>query len=274
MGGRRMLVDDDSEDSDAYMPSDGYEAMPPVDRDSHSQRGSSRRQRHLVSDDVEPGGFLQEEINDIGGSFLPDDEDHKDRGGDIEGGGFIDENDTTPDPTATESRSTTEIGPREKLFESSEPSIAPEQEANHQFQPPNVHFEDQSVKSTNSGLSTIKEGENASAFRIEEKHPGDNLGLTDAEIAEAVVLEEEYYGHLALKAGPPSEESPPEESKLVIEQGNLTAEVSSPKSSRGLPGTHETQNVEEEEEEEEEGDKGSLLSEDPSDEDAEPEWLV
>lgn len=91
------------------------------------------------------------------------------------------------------------------------------------------------------------------------------LGLTDAEIAEAAMLQE-IHEQRAHEAPSPNRGLSVEPSK------NAEEEVVPPQSPSETPNVMEEK--EEEEEKEDQEDKDSLLSEDPADEDAEPEWLA
>ncbi|KAL9580446.1 MAG: hypothetical protein Q9203_006296 [Teloschistes exilis] len=344
-----MLLDEESEDSDAYVPSDGdEEEVPSTDHGRHNRR---RTRERSVSDSDGAGGFAREDImddDDVGGGFIPDNEDHLSQDEDDDmGGGFIpDENNHEHDGKedigggfmvenhATTSSPPPQSVPKEKPLELSEPAIVSSQAANQQSQSPNVPLNEQTFgpvlkknvsPSITRSSSTAKEEETgAPAFRAEEhdgKLAGDLFGLSEAEIAEAAVVEEEFfelraqgvrplckdptqekrqemddrgeisagnvlkkdYSELRAQSAEPSSRGPaqckPEETDGW--SGGGGAEIGSPK----IPlmgrtavgeevGDGEMEVEEEAEEEEEADDDGSLLSADPSDEDAEPEWLA
>ncbi|KAI4143120.1 MAG: hypothetical protein L6R39_004695, partial [Caloplaca ligustica] len=112
--------------------------------------------------------------------------------------------------------------------------------------------------------------------------------MTDAELEEGRMLQELYEsGEMMKTAGAPPQTRLPKQSDEVDDaddrdtiggEAGENAEIDADKGVDyvGDGGSDQPSSLggEVEEEEEEEEDKGSLLSEDPDDEDAEPEWLV
>ncbi|KAI4242049.1 MAG: hypothetical protein LQ352_007326 [Teloschistes flavicans] len=371
-----MLDEEESEDSDVYVPSDGdEEAMPSTDRGLHSKRHVSSRRERSVSSSGGAGGFARENVidddDDVGGGFIPDDGNSRSQAGDDGvgggffvpdannhaqyaaedvdgGGGFIieDHATTSTSPQSQVSYEASEEKPLELSKTSTAPSQREEEKKDDHFQSPTVlPLNDQTFdtihekkSAAGGGFSTGKTPETPAFRAEEEKHRGDDhLGLSDAEIAEAAVLEKEYYERKEARgAGPSIEEKSAREEVYCDDDDERKAQGADPsvverstrenavlekmdderKEARGadpsgedtareelkemmnersgfgvdvggpelIHGSAETRDEErsgeevqveaEAEAEADEEDKGSLLSEDPSDEDAEPEWLA
>ncbi|KAL8736391.1 MAG: hypothetical protein Q9181_002424 [Wetmoreana brouardii] len=272
--GRRMLVDDDeSEDSDIYVPSDGdEEEVLRSSRKSPDQRRTGLERRRYRPDEDSSGGFIREDVEDDGGGgFVPDDND------DDAGGGFIPEHSehrmkhmNYGDDYESQGSTAPEAQPAhgeenskpisEGLLEETGLITASRPEVVHQAQSPNLHLAIQPLDPTLASRVSTEEEDKSAAFRIEE-HEGDVLGLSDTEVAEATMLQQ-FYEESAPDQPLPSPEQPEEGQQHKEPREQLM----SSKTPQRPPN--------EEEKGEEDDDKGSLLSEDPSDEDAEPEWLA
>ncbi|KAL8764779.1 MAG: hypothetical protein Q9209_007888 [Squamulea sp. 1 TL-2023] len=259
--GRKILLDSESEDEDVYMPSD--EEIPwkstrglTQTRNStakyHAQMNSSINpiQDKTFIDESEARGFDPGDPAN-GGGFIP-----KDSGGfvhdetDDAGGGFI------PDDEAGGSGGF--INNEERASEISHTAANDQNETElDPFFPLNAGVPSEHTITPLKGL-----GNNSKSASISVMPAFGNL--TEEELVEARLLEE-FYATEAVD----SKLNRNEESESRHEQVN-----------ERIREDEEAENKEEmemdeqeEEEKQEEEDKGSLLSEDPSDAEAEPEWL-
>lgn len=269
--GRKVLLDSESEDDDVYVPSEGEENPKAANKKRAGRTGVVRTGPDPVVyqntgqakrddlDDGEAGGFLLDDADDSGGGFIPDNE----RG---TGGGFVIEEDPAAQnpgsqPLEQGAHAPTAVSTLPKL--ESAPSTQTNTDTSYQhplLHPPagNPAAPDISLPQPN-----LEEG------IVESATPLPFGGLSEEEIAEARMLEEFYASGKARddKGSDTRDTSAPPEgaTKAAVDEDH---DVHEELTLRGTPlGAEATESAEEE-------DKGSLLSEDPSDEDAEPEWLA
>ncbi|KAL8907121.1 MAG: hypothetical protein Q9171_005988 [Xanthocarpia ochracea] len=253
LGGRKMLLDSESEDGDLYVPSEEKQSAKKgkgsVMRASKSLRTQQPRMNqptrtsHEQLNVVEPEAesFNPDDSDDFGGGFIPDD-----NPGD--GGGVVPENLSQSDegfliePQATEHQTKVdEKGKRHAKPLLPAPSPEPQVQASITIPP-----------TTNRGNPT------------HSKSIGPTIeptfgNLTEEELTEARLLEEFYADQKSSKV-----------EDEASEQDNLAQGDGEVKRIGAEEGEEEEEEMNEDEEEE---DKGSLISEDPSDAEAEPEWL-
>ncbi|KAL8789744.1 MAG: hypothetical protein Q9213_000995 [Squamulea squamosa] len=262
--GRRILLDSESEDEDVYIPSDeevlgkstrALTQMRNPIREHHPQMHSSispvldtmvrEKSEAKGFDPGDPdngggfipddgGGFVQDDSDDAGGGFIPDDE----AGG---GGGFIFEEERASEQsyTATDDQNQTQIDPL-RDFPLNEGILS-----NHTTKP----RQDSSKHNQSASIAVMP------AFG----------NLTEEEMVEARLLEEFYATEAADSNLNRTEDSKNKQEQKVEDRMEEDGEAENREEM--------VMDEEEKEEKEEEEDKGSLLSEDPSDAEAEPEWL-
>ncbi|KAL8643533.1 MAG: hypothetical protein Q9210_007638 [Variospora velana] len=293
-GTRRILRnDEESEGSDVYVPSDGdgqVESGPvPV---SHARREGKRRRLasdHDDEEEEEAGGFIPDDGGSDGGGFIPNDD--QEAGGFLVGKADHDDRFTTAKthPTQVEEPLIADSSARDKrgnMFPQSSPTAQ-----NGEAEPIAAADEYTSV----SEVKLVEHGEDISPLHdrpiegeeAEEKRDEEAFELhrtmTDDELEEARMLQELYESGAIDAAGyvPPEkllEQSLGDDGKEQVGDtdevegaGLVGAEVDK---DRTMPNEGyddaETKVADPSSEEE---DKGSLISEDPDDEDAEPDWL-
>ena len=270
-GGRKMLLDSESEDDDLYVPSEDEQgsranirtmdqALKSLRTIGSTTRLSDESTQRLGMDESQAGGFLLSDTAEAGGGFIPDETGVPDglpnSHNDSAGGFLVDE------ATANVAQDRREEG----LSRSKSPPLSPS--------------------------STPKEYETGRLERSpsEQMAPEDNLAwdektnrpdrddphqmaapfghLTEEELVEARLLEELYAKETA-------DDEMAEAAGSVFgeraEDAEQTTHKDIPSSTKTVVGDSLGENGDELEEEE---DKGSLLSEDPSDAEAEPDWLT
>ncbi|KAL8947602.1 MAG: hypothetical protein Q9183_007769 [Haloplaca sp. 2 TL-2023] len=258
IGGRKIVrgedEDDSDSDSDVYMPSDHDKDDDDDVPTRRGQRGTRARQRGVDVDDE--GG---------GGGFIPS-PDHDDEGS---GQGFIptsleqnrqlteqshqaqkDSSANIVQASATFANAAAIWEEKEKekpLSLSSSPPTPPLQPIPTSLAPPT------SSKADELHHPPAAQEKNDTAESI--------FHLTDAEIAEATMLQQMYEGNESPNVNAQSsnaEEPENHEPEQEVEKSIAPQQV--------VEGNSDDDDDHE--------DKGSLLSEDPADEDAEPEWLA
>lgn len=280
--GRRMLLDEESEGSDVYVPSDRDGAEGDYRRNQiPAVRVSGKRRRaSSTEEDNEAGGFLQDAA-DAGGGFMPDDDqDHA--------GVFLapDEDITVPSADQPQRREELLIATAKKRAEEERPQQQELQPRSENLQLPR--------SAALAGDPSFKEEEtkpkDGKPFAEDEGNgvvPADVLlqrTLKDAELEEATMLQQLYetQSHHPPADAPPFERLPEQD---VINNGNGGNGVGDVENvavaengSGNVDMVHHVDRDEGEVTQEEEvatqSEKGSLMSEDPDDEDAEPDWLV
>ncbi|KAL8830939.1 MAG: hypothetical protein Q9170_005513 [Blastenia crenularia] len=253
-GRRRTVSDEESEENDVYEPSDVEDAEEDVG--TYRQHLSSSRpihrkpvvpqisrQEEIDSNEEGAGGFIPDD-DDTGGGFLPDEDENA--------GGFLPE-DSDEEILTTKNDSTDEYNVEEHMSAPQPDRSAP-------------NLPEKNIAPVNNILEETEERYPAhQAPEILEDIPLHRT-LTDAEIEEATMLQEMYESHAA--------NAPPLE-RLLRQVDNTENEDGVEAINVGTDGKGDESRVEEEDEEEfAASEKGSLMSEDPDDEDAEPDWLV
>ncbi|KAL8679711.1 MAG: hypothetical protein Q9186_004029 [Xanthomendoza sp. 1 TL-2023] len=255
-GGRRMLLDSESEDDDVYVPSDGENnsttnkrntlqapESPQTDRMASNQSTFKTTTDDIAEDD-EGGGFLLNEPDDGGGGFIPDDEPSGRKGVIVE---------TVPAAGKSQSqeRETMNVGRSKSPNLQDPPAPTPMKPEVNPSLPPDTSLNEPVAAEKN--LQALPSGPKE-AVTQDPIFP-----LSEEELAEARMLEEFYAND---NHGYKAEETPsrPEE-KTEVSNYVPTEEPPQEESIKGS-------------ETSEDEDKGSLLSEDPEDEDAEPDWIA
>ncbi len=254
-GARKMLLDSESEDEDLYVPSEekefGVKGRGSVMRPSRLLRTQQPRlnqptrtfHEQLNVEEAEAEHLIPDDSDDFGGGFIPDD-DPGDGGGILpdnvseSDGGFLIELQSTENQTKVD-------GKGKRAAKALLPAPSPE---------PQVQASITTPPTTNRGTPT------------HSKQIGPTIeptfgSLTEEEIIEARLLEEFYADQKASNVE--DDENNQDSAKNLIQGDGEVKKIR----------VEEEQEDEEEMEEDEEEDKGSLLSEDPSDAEAEPEWL-
>ncbi|KAL8762920.1 MAG: hypothetical protein Q9184_001142 [Pyrenodesmia sp. 2 TL-2023] len=277
-GARMLLANDDSEDSDVYVPSEEDGEYSTGRRKRLSAAPRTRRTPTIspvrsqgggfVREDEQAGGFLTED-GDLGGGFMA--EDHE-----PEAGGFLpDDSNRNEDIKAERAGSA-----RNEQSHSTGTANTPDAEIEEQLlspQPPPTLQEkpgtQQNALAANDQPFEEEENKNNSV------NVGETLDLhrsmTDAEMEEGRMLAELYdrgeLGSVGAPLGGTLPEQRPNEVKDVDDGkiGDDAAKHPGVAKGEGAENRGEI-NVDPSSEE----DKGSLLSEDPDDEDAEPDWLM
>ncbi|KAI4120871.1 MAG: hypothetical protein LQ338_006714 [Usnochroma carphineum] len=260
--GRRMLLDEDgSEDTDAYVPSDGVGDAEKEGLKSHKSAAStSSRSTDRIS-------ATRTDTSEEGGGFLPDDDDHP-----------------TAPPQPQPAR-------REKASLIASASAQGEKEGEKAPRSSDTIIIHQTAASSSSAAKA------PSRPAAEEKEKGDfednniHATITPTELAEARMLQRVYDINGNEKTGSASRGSGGIDVQTETETKDHPAGAPPRLSTTRLPkqlsvssddgaveieesSSSEAEEDEEEEEEHEDADNGSLLSSDPEDEDAEPEWLA
>ena len=263
-GGRKLLLDSESEDEDMYVPSEEEEDFRKNEKEAirtlidPTIRGAGKRREELTMDESEAGGLLPEDADEAGGGFITEEAEdsagvltsHEDSGGEL----------SRDEARANLPR---DNGEKQATLRSS----LPPQSSN-----PTGHETHRVAQSLPEPVSdhTVAWDETPNSPRkdISEMVAPHFGNLTEEELIEARLLEE-YYAEgnhsdkmQGVKGGGGG-------------GGGGGGEEEDKVGHRELPSSTERQ-VEEgiEENGEREEDQGSLLSEDPSDAEAEPEWLT
>lgn len=267
-GGRKMLLDSESEDEDVYVPSEDEEDVTKDKRKAirtlkspcpyePTTRRAGKRREGLTIDASEAGGFFPDGADEAGGGFIP--EEAEDAGGvlnsnDDFGGGFFME-----EPIADLPR---DIGKDGGTLQQSLPpprSLNPE---GHETHP----IEQSHTRPVAPDHTMAWDGKpNGYSEDIPEMVVPPFGHLTEEELVEAKLLEEFY-----------AEGKGDDKMQVVAGVGFEAEEQEEEKEApRDVPSLTKRQGEDDtEESREEEEDKGSLLSEDPSDAEAEPDWLT
>ncbi|KAL8994071.1 MAG: hypothetical protein Q9188_007173 [Gyalolechia gomerana] len=280
--GRRMLLDEESEGSDVYVPSDGDGVEVDYRRNQiPAVRVSEKGKRASMTEEDNEAGSLFQNAADAGGGFIPDDDQDY-------AGGFLapDEDITTPSADQPQRREELLIATAKKRAEEERPQQQELQPRSENLQLPR--------SAVLAGDPSFKEEEKKSKdekpFAEDEVNgvvPADVLlqrTLTDAELEEATMLQQLYenQSHHPPADAPPFERLPEQDVFDDGNGGNGVGDVENvavaEEGSGNVDMVHYVDRNEEEETQEEEvaaqSEKGSLMSEDPDDEDAEPDWLV
>lgn len=269
-GGRKMLLDSESEDEDVYVPSEdeqGFRAnMRTMDRALKSVRttGSTTRlsdesTQRLGMDESQAGGFLLSDTVEASGGFIPDETGVPDRlpnSNDDWGGGFL-----TDEPVANVAQDRREDCGSLPLLSLSLPP------------PSNPQDHDTGPMEGSAAEQIAPDDTLAFSERVvspDRDHPhqlAPPFGqLTEEELVEAKLLEELYAKE---RADDEMAEAAGSAFGKKAEDAEHTTHKDTPSSTKTVAGESVDENGEQEEEE----DKESLLSEDPSDVEAEPDWL-
>ncbi|KAL8880008.1 MAG: hypothetical protein Q9198_002496 [Flavoplaca austrocitrina] len=293
-GGRKMLLDSESEDEDLYVPSEDEQGsranIRTMNQGLNSLRttGSTTRlseesTQRLGMDESQVGGSLLSDTVEAAGGFIPDETGFPDRlpnSNNVSGGGFL-----TDEATSNVAQDKREdyASLRQQC-----PSL-----------PPSSNPEDHETSPTERSPVGRMAPENTWAWDEKTNSPDrDNTHqmappfgqLTEEELVEARLLEELYakervddemeeaagsaFGEKAEDAEQSTHKDIPSSTKTGSAFGER-AEDAEDITHKDIPSSTKTvagQSVDETGEQEEE-DKGSLLSEDPSDAEAEPDWL-
>ncbi|KAL8880493.1 MAG: hypothetical protein Q9192_008002, partial [Flavoplaca navasiana] len=270
-GGRKMLLDSESEDEDLYVPSEdeqGFRAnIKTMNRALNSPRttGSTTRlsdesTQRLGMDESQAGGSLLSDTVEAGGGFMPDETGVPDRlpnSNDDSGGGFFVDEPIT---------NLAQDGREEGLSRSKPPPL-----------PPSSTPKDYETGPLEGSQSEQMAPEDTLAWDEKTNRPDRDdphqmaapFGqLTEEELVEARLLEELYAKERADDEVAEAAGSAFGEQAADAEH---TTHKDIPSSTKTVAGGESVDKHGEQEEEEE--DKGSLLSEDPSDAEAEPDWL-
>ncbi|KAL8872144.1 MAG: hypothetical protein Q9174_002178, partial [Haloplaca sp. 1 TL-2023] len=268
-------------DSDGYMPSDQDEEAAPTRR--RRQRITRRwspsieAQEPYVHDEDEGGGFIRDDDDgEGGGGFVPDEENDQ-------GGGFIPDIDHEEDegsrvfvPTSHEPGNTPQTAKPsheqgDVITDARDNSAAVAAAVREQKEKP---FLSSSPPPPPPSLQQQAASATPASSKTEESHPsldkGQNgaesmLNLTDAEIAEATMLQQMYERNKSpdtdAEASTTHDQPEMDEPEQQVELAQQVTEEAS-------------EDYDDDDDEDDHEDQGSLLSEDPADEDAEPEWLA
>ncbi|KAL9027524.1 MAG: hypothetical protein Q9196_003970 [Gyalolechia fulgens] len=280
--GRRILSAEESEGSDVDVPSDG-EGDEEDHRRNQTPAVTVRRKhgRACYSDEDDAGGFLRDDAGG-GGGFIPDDDQEH-------AAGCMDPDENIATPSADQAQREEELllaSADKKAEEALE-----EQESPPHFPPVSENLQLPRTTVALAGKPSLEEdGKSFAEDEGNEVVPVEMLlhrTLTDAELEEATMLQRLYESqpHQQPADAPPFERLP-EQDAFDGGKGNgvvdveEVAVVAAEEEERGnLEMVDEMDGDEKKGEEDEEdgvavSEKGSLMSEDPDDEDAEPDWLV
>ncbi|KAL8819655.1 MAG: hypothetical protein Q9223_001951 [Gallowayella weberi] len=274
-GGRRMLLDSESEDEDVYVPSDVENNSTTIERNIPQAPKTSQSDRMSVdkssikltpddnAEDSEGGGFLLDE-HDGGGGFIPDD-DPEDRGDFVVETAPTSRNPQVHDNEEKEPINTNHSG--SSNLQDPPPTTHMTNEVNPSLLPDTpINKEQIALKNLSTQIGpeeTVTESPTVPPF----------AGLSEEELAEARMLEDFYAkGKAAGDDGCDMVETTLLPDKTVgtsnLEDTVLPDEA--PTQAEFGPMVSGLQRSDPSDEE----DKGSLLSEDPEDEDAEPDWIA
>ncbi|KAL9615147.1 MAG: hypothetical protein Q9204_008789 [Flavoplaca sp. TL-2023a] len=272
-GERKMLLDCESEDEDLYVPSEEEQGssvkIRTVDQGPKSLRttGSTIRlsdesTQRLRMDESQAGGFLPNDAVEAAGGFLPDETGFLDRlpnSNNDSGGGFL-----TDEATANVAQDRRE-------------EYASLQQQCPSLPPSSIPEDDETGPTARSPVGRMAP-ENTWAWDEKTNRPDrDNAHqmappfgqLTEEELVEARLLEELYAKERV--DDDEMEEAAGSAFGEKAEDAEQTTHKDTPSSTKIVAGDGLDENGDQLEEEE---DKGSLLSEDPSDVEAEPDWLT
>ncbi|KAL8723261.1 MAG: hypothetical protein Q9225_000383 [Loekoesia sp. 1 TL-2023] len=285
-----MLLDEESEVSDIYVPIDeeglGYRQQPFASSKTTNQKSALAMNRQqeggFIADEEDAGGFIpNDDDDDTAGGFIPDEEDQ-------EAGGFLPESNHASTRHESVTVPQADLAQREESL-IAETSAGREKEIAEQQLPPPPPRLSQSLENASSSAHSIikEEKDDKAASRNAETFDEDDLPLhrtiTEEELEEATMLQQLYESESRSADAPPPERLP---EQIGDDAGNngkgvISADaedVAGAASSGNGEKAHEVDDDAEGEKEEEidaaASEKGSLLSEDPDDEDAEPEWLA
>ena len=264
-GGRKLLLDSESEDEDMYVPSEDEEDFRKNKREATrtliqpTTRRAGKRREELTTDESEARGLLPNGADETGGGFIP--EEAEDSGGVLNSHGDSGGEISMDEPRANSPRDTGEK-------QATRRSSLPPQSSN-----PTGHETHRVAQSLTEPVSDhiVAWDETPNSPRKDSAEMAAPYfgNLTEEELIEARLLEEFY-----------AEGNHNDKMQGVQEEGGERGEESEEAEEdkvghRELPSSTERQaedGIEENGEGEE--DQGSLLSEDPSDAEAEPEWLT
>ncbi|KAI4170353.1 MAG: hypothetical protein LQ346_008867 [Caloplaca aetnensis] len=275
-GMRRSLVDDDSEDSDIYAPSDEDGEHGPRRRKQSLAASRTRHTPMISAVGSQQGGFITED--ELAGGFLPEDDD---QGGgfmaetdDFEAGGFLPE-DSDHDVVEAQPAQRKES---HLTASATTPNAENEEQTLPQSPPSTLQKKPQTQQTAiPANYQLIEEEEEQNDSTFVEENLDLHRSMTDAEMEEGRMLAELYErGELGSNHAPFGSSLPQQGSNRKDVDGGETGDAAAKEEgAENIDGANADDRVEDEDPSlGEEEDKGSLLSEDPEDEDAEPDWLL
>ncbi|KAL8925301.1 MAG: hypothetical protein Q9208_003591 [Pyrenodesmia sp. 3 TL-2023] len=267
VGTRRLLVDGDSEDSDVYLPSEEDAEYDFGRRKQLFAASRTRRtptispvrgqERWFVPGHEQAGGFLPED-GDLGGGFIAEDDEP-------EAGGFLPEESDHDEDVKAQQVGSKRNEPSHSTGTANTPDVEIEEQVLPPQSPPTLQKQPETQQTAYSA--------NDQPFEKDGKQDNSAIGeetfdlhrsMTDAEMEEGRILAELYdRGALEPVSAQLGDTLPNQglNDGKDVDGGDIGDDTAKCEGAEIIDPSSEE-------------DKGSLLSEDPDDEDAEPDWLV
>ncbi|KAL8848644.1 MAG: hypothetical protein Q9221_006318 [Calogaya cf. arnoldii] len=258
-GGRKMLLDSESEDEEYFGKDErqGVQAhKSPLRYLPQSTLLAGKTPEESLTEAAEAGGFFPNNADEAGGGFIPEEAEDS-------GGGFL-----TEGPIAQIQQNIRDYGNTLQQRTPPPPPQSPDPDG-YDAHP----IELSSTRPKGPNQTTARDGASKSSRRNSPEMLAPPFGhLTEEELAEAKMLEEFYAegkrdDGMQEAADAESEEEAEKEEENAVHMSIPTSKVEDDIEENRAE-------VEADQEGDDEEDKGSLLSEDPSDAEAEPDWLT